>query len=175
MKKRKGEYKKGILESPENDNSSLELADEELLNVDFEFFNLRSTDASTLRNLLRQLFGPEFEYFDISGLLDLILSQNLVGSVVKVDGIQSDPFAFLTVLNLNYHKEKTCIKQILSYIVSIIGSNNEFSEAFNTLLEKSDSDMGLILSERIINMPTQIVPSMYELLFEEIDWALEDV
>lgn len=175
MKKRKGKHEKEASESSENDDSSSESVNEEFLNVDFEFFNVRHTDVSTLRNLLKQLIGPESESFDISGLLELILSQNLVGSVVKVDGIQSDPFAFLTVLNLNYHREKPCIKQILSYIMSMMSSNKDFCEALNGLLEKSDLHTGLILSERIVNMPTQIVPSMYELLFEEIDWALEDV
>ncbi|KTW27497.1 protein-transporting protein BCP1 [Pneumocystis jirovecii RU7] len=174
MKKRKGKHEKEASESSENDDSSSESVNEEFLNVDFEFFNVRHTDVSTLRNLLKQLIGPESESFDISGLLELILSQNLVGSVVKVDGIQSDPFAFLTVLNLNYHREKPCIKQILSYIMSMMSSNKDFCEALNGLLEKSDLHTGLILSERIVNMPTQIVPSMYELLFEEIDWALED-
>ena len=34
--------------------------------------------------------------------------------------------------------------------------------------------MGLILTERLVNVPPEVVPPMYNLLFEEIAWALED-
>jgi protein BCP1 len=36
------------------------------------------------------------------------LSQPLLGSTVKVDGNETDPYAFLTVLNLETHKVNTC-------------------------------------------------------------------
>ncbi|KAG4305356.1 hypothetical protein PORY_001526 [Pneumocystis oryctolagi] len=174
MKKRREKRKRNTSESSENDGSDAKIEDDSLLDVDFEFFNPRPTDSCTLRNFLRQLIGPDSDCFDISEMSELILSQNLVGSMVKVDGIESDPFAFLTVLNLNYHREKTCIKQVLSYIMSKTSSNKEFNKTLDSLLKKSDSDVGLILSERFVNMPTQIVSPMYELLFEEIEWALED-
>ena len=44
------------------------------------------------------------QLFDLSALTDLILSQPLLGSTVKVEGNESDPFAFLTVLNLHEHR-----------------------------------------------------------------------
>jgi protein BCP1 len=34
--------------------------------------------------------------------------------------------------------------------------------------------IGLILSERVINMPPEVVPPMYTMLLEEIVWAIED-
>jgi len=43
------------------------------------------------------------------------------------------------------------------------------------LKDTSQSHIGLILSERLINMPVQIVPPMYKMLQEEIQWAIEDV
>lgn len=38
----------------------------------------------------------------------------------------------------------------------------------------SSAQVGLILTERLINMPHQIVPPMYNMLLEEIEWALEE-
>jgi len=35
--------------------------------------------------------------------------------------------------------------------------------------------IGLVLSERLVNMPGQIMPPMYNMLTEELEWALEDV
>ncbi|KAG5439634.1 hypothetical protein PCK2_000768, partial [Pneumocystis canis] len=107
-------------------------------------------------------------------LSDLIVRQELIGSVVKMDGIEGDPLAFLTVLNLNDYQQKTCIKQMLSYMMSKISLNEGFSKTLNGLLKETNENVGLILSERLVNMPIQIVPPMYEMLFEEIEWALEN-
>lgn len=61
-------------------------------------------DFHGLKNLLRQLFDNDAQEFNLSELADLILSQPLLGSTVKVDGNESDPYAFLTVLNMQEHK-----------------------------------------------------------------------
>jgi len=44
----------------------------------------------------------------------------------------------------------------------------------NLFRENSDQHVGLIISERLINMPVQIVPPMYKMLQEEIQWAIDD-
>jgi protein BCP1 len=38
----------------------------------------------------------------------------------------------------------------------------------------SQKEVGLILTERLINMPTEIVPPMYNMLMEEVEWANHD-
>ena len=45
----------------------------------------------------------------------------------------------------------------------------------NRLLDStSRSRIGLILTERLINIPSEVVPPMYKMLLEEISWAIED-
>lgn len=34
--------------------------------------------------------------------------------------------------------------------------------------------IGLILTERVINMPSEVVPPMYNMLLEEMAWAVQD-
>jgi protein BCP1 len=76
----------------------------DMVNVDFEFFDPQpSTDFHGLKNLCRQLFDLDAQLFDLSALVDLILAQPMLGTTVKCDGKESDPFAFLTVLNLRQH------------------------------------------------------------------------
>ena len=76
-----------------------------MLDVDFEFFDPQpEVDFHGLKTLLRQLLDIDAELIDLSALSDLILSQPLLGSTVKVDGNTTDPYAFLTVLNLHAHK-----------------------------------------------------------------------
>jgi len=79
-----------------------------MVNVDFEWFDPQpAVDFHGLKNLLRQLFDNDAQIFDLSALADLILSQPTLGSTVKTDGNESDPYAFLTVLNLQEHKVNT--------------------------------------------------------------------
>ena len=76
-----------------------------MLDVEFEWFDPQpNVDFHGLKTLLRQLLDIDAQLFDLSALADLILSQPLLGSTVKVDGNESDPYAFLTVLNLHIHR-----------------------------------------------------------------------
>lgn len=79
--------------------------DMDMVNVDFEWFDPQpAVDFHGLKTLLRQLLDVDSQLFDLSELADIILSQPLLGSTVKVDGNETDPYAFLTVLNLETHK-----------------------------------------------------------------------
>jgi len=54
--------------------------------------------------------------------------------------------------------------------------------AFHTTLQNllgpaglsSQNHVGFIFSERLINMPVQVVPHMYRMLADEIQWALDE-
>lgn len=76
-----------------------------IVNVKFEFFDPQPDhDFHGFKALLRQMLDSDATLFNLSELADLILSQPTIGSTVKVEGNESDPFAFLTVLNLQHHK-----------------------------------------------------------------------
>jgi protein BCP1 len=148
----------------------------DMVNVDFEWFDPQEIDFHGLKTLLRQLLDIDFQLFDLSALSDLILSQPLLGSTVKVDGNESDPFAFLTVLNLSTHKDKPVIQQLTQYLARQASKHGgELGKTLPALLgDDNAAQVGLILTERFINMPHEIVPPMYTMLQEEIQWALEE-
>lgn len=78
--------------------------DEQLVNVDFDYFDPKEIDFHAFKNLLRQLFDVDNINFDLSFLADKIIEQANVGSTVKTDGPDSDPFAMLTILNIDEMK-----------------------------------------------------------------------
>jgi protein BCP1 len=57
-----------------------------------------------VKKLLVQLFSADAELLNVSDMADLIVSQASVGTTVKVDGKESDPYALLTAINTNAHK-----------------------------------------------------------------------
>lgn len=140
-----------------------------LLNVDFEYFDPNPTiDFHGLKALLRQLFDADNQLFDLSELADMILAQPMLGSTIKCEGMESDPYAFLSVLNLRTHAAKPVIQALTTYLAAA-GT----AEIRGTLADEK-AQVGLLLTERFINMPHQVVPPMYAMLQEEIAWANEE-
>jgi protein BCP1 len=105
-----------------------------MVNVDFEWFDPQpAVDFHGLKNLLRQLFDNDAQIFDMSALADLILSQPTLGSTVKVDGNESDPYAFLSVLNLQEHK----VCRMIRFCNLMHTNNRRINPSFKTSLSTS--------------------------------------
>lgn len=143
------------------------------MDVEFEWFNFKpDIDFHGLKSLLRQLLDVDSQLFDLSALTDLILSQPTVGSTVKVDGKDTDPYAFLTALNLHEHREENVIKELKQYILEKSNGNQSLAAVGNVF--STSAQVGLILTERLINAPSEISPPMYSMLIDELEAAVED-
>ena len=127
-----------------------------------------------MKTLVRQLFDIDNQLFDLSALTDLILSQPLLGSTVKVEGNESDPYAFLTVLNLKEHKVKPEIANLTGYLKEKVSTSPQLEPLKELLDSRSEDSVGLLLTERLVNLPVQVIPPMYKMLVEEIQWALDE-
>ncbi|GAA5846201.1 hypothetical protein JCM3766R1_000747 [Sporobolomyces carnicolor] len=169
-----------------NDGSEVEMLD-----VSFSFFDPQPQDYHSIKLLLSQLFQGDASVLDLGGVSDLVVEQKLVGSTVKTDSSdepnddeasKGDPYAVLTVLNLNVHKDKPCIAQLVKYLLSKVPSSTPFHSTLTTLIANAASEstpndprhVGLVLNERLVNMPVQVVPPMFKMLKEELEWAIED-
>lgn len=82
-----------------------------MLDVSFSFFDPQPQDYHSFKHLFSQLLQGDAASLDLGGVADLVLEQKLVGSTVKTDSgegdekaREGDPYAVLTVLNLNVHK-----------------------------------------------------------------------
>ncbi len=147
-----------------------------MLDVDFEYFDPSpEIDFHGLKTLLRQLFDVDNQLFDLSELADMILAQPLLGTTIKCDGQESDPYAFLTVLNMHEHRSKAVIQQLSKHLLARAGGSSDLKDALAKILDPaSKSQLGLILTERFINMPHQTIPPMYTMLLEEMQWANDE-
>ncbi|KAB8364843.1 hypothetical protein FH972_024706 [Carpinus fangiana] len=151
-----------------------------MLDIEFEWFDPQEVDFHGIKTLLKQLFDADHELMDCSGLSDLVISQPKLGSTVKVsdevntDAKNNDPFAFLTVLNLHAHLSKPPVQSLTSYLSSVASQIPSLASTLPSILSSNDAQVGLVLTERFINMPAEIVPPMYTMLLEEIQWALDE-
>lgn len=144
-----------------------------MVDVDFEWFNYDpEVDFHGVKSLLRQLFDVDANLFNMSTLADLVLSQPTIGSTVKVDGKNTDAYAMLTALNTAVHKDSEGLSGVLEYLANKATNNIALAPVVELL--NAGKHIGLVFSERFINMPSEIAPPLFSMLIDEIEAAVED-
>uniref|UniRef100_R7W9N5 Protein BCCIP homolog n=1 Tax=Aegilops tauschii TaxID=37682 RepID=R7W9N5_AEGTA len=169
--------------SSDDDDASQEM---ETVQADFAFFDPKPADFHGVRLLLKTYLDSK--PWDLTGFVDLVLEQTTVGTVVKMaedededgeanGGDKSDDdgdlFGLITVLNLGRYGENRCIKDLKEYLLAVCG-DKDTKEKLKSLLEDKASTVGLLVCRRFVNFPYEMVPKMYDSLFDEVSWATED-
>ncbi|KAM4525701.1 protein BCCIP homolog [Fundulus diaphanus] len=167
-------------ENPEDDDGSAEEDSDEEINeevmVDFEAHAIAPSDYNGIKKLLQQLFLKS--HVDISEMTDVIIQQNHLGSVVKQaevpeDCDDDDPdevFGFISILNLTERKGVQCVEDVKEMIVDQCEKNapHSVTEQLEKILCDTSKPVGLLLSERFINVPPQIALPLHKQLQEEM-------
>ncbi|XP_054898575.1 protein BCCIP homolog [Poeciliopsis prolifica] len=168
-------------ENPDDDDdeSAEDVSDEEIneeVLVDFEAHAISSNDFNGVKKLLKQLFLKA--HVDVSEMTDIIIQQNHVGSVIKQaevpeDSDDDDPdevFGFITMLNLTERKGVKCVEDVKELIVDQCAKNapHSVTEQLEKILSDTSKPVGLLLSERFINVPPQIALPLHKQLQEEM-------
>lgn len=148
-------------ESEGSDNNDEE---QEIVNIDFDFFNgNKDVDFHALKNLLRQLFGPqESNRIQLSALADLILDSPT--TTIKTDGTESDPYCFLSFVDYKDNRTSDYAKYLQKFDMKLA--------TFLKTIDSSNKKCSLVLSERLINMPPEVVPPLYTITLEDVTNSL---
>ncbi|KAL0811418.1 hypothetical protein ABMA28_009821 [Loxostege sticticalis] len=154
------------------------------LQADFEGRNPEDCDFHGIKQLLRQLFLKSD--VDLGGLAEIIISQNYVGSVVKqcLDNGQEDDdddddgsdgvFGITTVINITKRKDEKAIQQIRTLLTTLAEENaNDKTKALvKKILSDDASQVGLVINERILNIPAAISVPLFSSLQSELEKAV---
>nr|KAF6303476.1 BRCA2 and CDKN1A interacting protein [Myotis myotis] len=163
-------------DSDEEEDEDDEVVDEEV-NVDFEAYSISDNDYDGIKKLLQQLFlkAP----VNTAELTNLLIQQNHIGSVIKQTDVSEDSdddvdedeiFGFISLLNLTERKGTQCAEQIKELTLSGCAKSCEKSvvEQLDKLFNDPARPVGLLLSERFINVPAQIALPMHRQLQKEL-------
>jgi len=181
--------------SDDSDDSCDQGGKTEEINVDFEFYDPKPIDFLGLKMLLNTwLDGLEF---DCSGLCDALITQSTVGTVLKTEEA-GDPIGVLSCLDARRGSKKKkenegnekddkdrddkrhlpALAQLRSYLVSCAptpADAEKVKAAFAAGVgNKQQRHTGVIVSERLLNVPPAVARPLHEALFDEIEWATED-
>ncbi|GFP83531.1 protein bccip homolog [Phtheirospermum japonicum] len=126
--------------------------------ADFVFFDPKPSDFHGVKVLLKSYLDNKL--WDLSGFVDLILGQPTVGTVVKIENDEDEG-------------NNECITGITDYLLKVCHDTDVIAK-LKSLVRDHAQDVGLMVSQRVVNLPPQLLPPLYDGLFDEIEWATED-
>jgi hypothetical protein len=155
----------------EADDDSDDGSDFDELDVVFDSFDPKEDDFHGIKVFLTELLDGEA--FDSSGMVDEVLANaGTVGTVVKVQDAE-EVFGVMSVVSLRESKKETWAQQVEAFIAS------KCPQSLKSKLDKyvgpdASSHGGLIVSERLANMPQEMALPMMRSMFDEIKKAQKE-
>ena len=162
-------------EDSESDDDLLleKQADEELVNMSFDFNDMKEEYSDGVSRMLHHLYDNEPDALEVA---NVITQQDIVGTAVCSEG-ESDVFAYATILPITSTKECKNIGDILSDLLESCKklSNGENKDAIIDHIngEKSKST-GLFLHGRYMNLPLQLSVALHSNLVDDLNWAKDE-
>ncbi|KAB2620039.1 BCCIP-like protein [Pyrus ussuriensis x Pyrus communis] len=135
-----------------------ESSDEEegTVQADFAFFDPKPDDFHGVKPLLQT-------YLD-----DRKRHSPPVGTVVKIEADEDNGvFTLATALNLERYKASD------PYLVFQC-QEKDVKDDLGSHLGKEEKSVGHLVSQRLTNLPLQLLPPLYDAVFDEVSWDTED-
>jgi protein BCP1 len=171
------------------------------INVTFDFHDPAPIDFKSIRRLLESFLPGAEDTFGVSDIADAILGQAEVGTTVKVEDdndvyafatvmplakyADSAWFATLRkflVAKANPEPVRARLGKLLGKAAASASASAAAPEASEeggegaaaapvSLPVGPDPGIGLLLNERVVNMPPELAPSILDALCTDIEWA----
>lgn len=82
-------------------------------------------------------------------------------------------FGLIKVLDLCLYKDHKCIQELKEFLLTVCQEKDVIVKLRSFLGEKVHG-VGLLVYQRVMNLPPQLLPPIYDGLFKEVSWATED-
>lgn len=138
------------------------------ISVEFIFSDPRESHFHSVKQFLLAYLPPS-QPLDVSGLANAIVGQVTAGTMVCAEG-EDDVYGFITALNIKTFAHETSIQQIVQYLTKKCPSA-DLPKLQQILSTKT---VGLLINERMVNLPYQLVPALHSALHQDIEWAIDN-
>ena len=162
------------IEDQENDFDLERKIDGEIENVEFNFSNILENDYHSLKSLLQPNF--QFENINIGELANLLISQHEdVGTTIRADDQIFGLFSYVPLSsNLAKKNHSSFIDEFYNFIKLKSNKADEINKKkILEIIDNKNLNLGLIISERIINLPEETIPPALGLATKEINECRE--
>ncbi|KAF2077129.1 hypothetical protein CYY_001576 [Polysphondylium violaceum] len=182
MSEEEGSEEEIVPSSDEDQDES----DFEEIQADFDINPCGEADYHSIKNMINRLVpynaNIEFVAGDVTDLIIEQAKKKKFGRCIRVEGSE-DPYGFYSILNHNTYKSNASIKGYLDYIKLKLDSaessyidkklfkkDSSISSVFTNILGNSKKEeVGLIFSERFLNIPNQLVHPLYQFIQYDIE------
>jgi len=148
------------------DQDSDDSGEGEVFQQDWDFFPFHSHDWHSIKVFCSRILGNC--YWDVNGLATCISQhQEKVGSCIKVGEQTAEALAVGALINLHMHSGQQWAKAIVKFVLSKFASTPAVAQIFTANQQR----VGLMINERIINVPAALALPLHESLFEEVEEA----
>ncbi|CAM9567119.1 unnamed protein product [Ascophyllum nodosum] len=175
---RRGDEEYDSEQEPEEDDEEEDEEGEDqptIVSVSLDFCDPHERFFHGIRSLAAHSFLQDAAGLELSPLVDLVVAQGAVGTVLSTDGEDDDVFGFVTAMPLRYlARDNRCAQVLIKYLLKKAAKAGRSVEMEAVLGEAATEKVGLLVSERMINCPIQAVPKLHEALVEDIAWAVQN-
>ncbi|VDM32476.1 unnamed protein product [Hydatigera taeniaeformis] len=168
--------------SSKKSKRSEESPDEDVIELDLEGFSPQLEDRDGIIQLLRQHM-PKDSNVSLGELADYIINQSSVGTVVKntvneADAAKDDDdeiiFSLTTVISLSVPTvaRSSVVSEIRTFLSSCISraepSSSDSKILLKVLMGQASEKPGLLINERLVNLPPAVAAEAVAVLPQEI-------
>ena len=147
--------------------------DEEIENVEFNFSNILESDYHSLKSLLQPNF--QFENINVGDLSDYLISQHEdVGTTIRAGDMVFGVFSYVPLShNVQKKKHSPFFDEFFNFLKLKISKLDEKNKSKIMNILQKNFNLGLIISERVVNLPEETVPPALGLATKEINECRE--
>ena len=147
--------------------------DDEIENVEFNFSNILESDYHSLKSLIQPNF--QFENINVGDLSDFLISQHEdVGTTIRAGDMVFGVFSYVPLSQQIQKKQHSpFFDEFFNFLK--LKTNNADEKNKSKIMEilQKNYNLGLIISERVVNLPEETVPPALGLATKEINECRE--
>ena len=118
--------------------------------------------------MTRQLISNSiWSTFGVSEITNAVVDQVAVGTVIKVDEAIT---GFITALNIDSVKMKLSANEIKQFLLRTCPDAQKMNQIF-TMNQSSKQSVGFLISERLVNLPSELSPALHRSFLDDVEWA----
>ena len=147
--------------------------DEEIENVEFNFSNILESDYHSIKSLLQPNF--QFEKINVGDLADYLISQHEdVGTTIRAGDMIFGVFSYVPLShNIQKKQHSPFFDDFSTFLKLKINNADEKNRHKIMDIFQKNFNLGLVISERVVNLPEETVPPALGLATKEINECRE--
>ena len=159
-------------EQVSSEDSDDDSDDDGILTVNFEFDAIQEKDYHGMKGLLEK---GAWNQVNTSDVADALVKQINVGSTLKIDDGSEVVYGIISTLNVGVLKSPS-VNAMCTFLQRACKDTTTSTLLSSILQPKqlASEPLGLVVSERYVNMPADVAPALYQLLLNDLKEAKSD-